>query len=117
MATSINTPKISPREVMTRAWDLMRTRYNFGQTPFRLIGRACLAWCIGEAWRLAREAARLSDLTIGELAGRIAYIKSEIERAAYADSFAVWNGKTKRLEAELALLRATARDAGLQLAV
>lgn len=115
MATSINTLKISPREVMTRAWALMRTRYDFGRIPFRSIGRACLAWCVRESWRLARAAARLAASTVGELAARIALVKTEIARAAYADSFTGWHGKATQLEAELAQLRATARDAGLQL--
>lgn len=74
-------------EIMRRAWALFRTNYDYrgaGKgTPFLCIGRKCLAWCIKEAWRLAKEAARIAAIPAVVKAERIAWLKIEIEKLAY----------------------------------
>jgi hypothetical protein len=116
MATVSHTTKIDRRAVMTKAWQLMHTQYRFGDIPFRSIGRECLAWCIGEAWRLAKQAARLATVTVGELADRIATIRRAIALAQYSDSFGQGLAEERAARAELDRLLAAARSAGLTIA-
>ena len=52
-------------KIMRRAWELMRTKYRMGNPfTFQQIGRGCLAWCMGEAWRKAKEAARVAAIPL-----------------------------------------------------
>jgi uncharacterized small protein (DUF1192 family) len=116
MATASHTRTIDRREVMNAAWQLMRTTYRLGSIPFRSIGRKCLGWCMGEAWRRAREAAKLAALSVADLVERIAVINAKIENARFSDSFGQWAAEERAANAELARLVATARAAGLNLA-
>ena len=50
------------KAVMTRAWVIFRQTYNYPAVRFRSIGRPCFAWALKEAWRQAREAARIAAI-------------------------------------------------------
>jgi hypothetical protein len=116
MAKVATNAKFDRREIMNKAWGLMRSKYSHGAISFLSIGRRCLAWCIKEAWRQAHEAAKVAALTVGDLAARIAAVKARMENARYSDSFGQWAAEERAAQAELDCLTATARAAGLPLA-
>ncbi len=71
-------------KIMRRAWELMRTKYRMGNPfTFQQIGRGCLAWCMGEAWRKAKEAARVAAIPADEKARRIERLRAEMDRVDY----------------------------------
>ena len=70
--------------IMSRAWELMRTKYRLGRPfTFKDIGRKCFAWCLSEAWREAKEAARVAAISAEEKARRIERLRGEMANIDY----------------------------------
>lgn len=71
---------INRREIMKAAWRLFGENYGYGRTAitFKAIGRRCFAWCVREAWRLAKIAARKAAMTVDQIKARIDRLEAEI---------------------------------------
>lgn len=93
--------------IMTRAWGLMRTQYRFG-SPFTFndIGRKCFAWCLKEAWREAKAAARIAALPADEKARRVARLREEMVNTQYLPFGMSASRHRGRIEAQIRELEA-----------
>lgn len=100
-------------EIMKAAWHLMRKRYSFNGANFKSIGFGCLGWCIREAWRQARAAARFAMRSVAEVIVQIESLKSEIERATYRADYGSYGSRHSLLKDELFELKEVAARAGL----
>lgn len=74
---------IDRREIMKAAWQLFRSKYGFPRIRFNSIGRKCFAWCVREAWRLAKIAARKAAMTVDQIKARIDRLTDEIAANDY----------------------------------
>ncbi|WP_425416121.1 hypothetical protein [Oricola indica] len=84
MANHANTIPFDRKAIMTRAWELMRTQYRLGNPfTFNDIGRKCFAWCLSEAWREAKAAARITAIPADEKARRVARLREEMVNTQY----------------------------------
>lgn len=76
MATAAHTT--TPRNVMSRAWEIFRAKYNYPRIRFASIGRACFAWALKAAWAEVREAVRLAAIPLPALAARVDVLDAKI---------------------------------------
>ena len=92
--------------IMSRAWVIFRQTYNYPSNSFRCIGRQCFAWALKEAWRLAREAARIAAFPDDLKVARRAELERDRSLLAYCDSYSVAQFRTREIEQELTHLAA-----------
>ena len=97
---------INRREVMQIAWSLFRKHYKFPQLPFKSIGRRCFAWCVGEAWRLAKIAAHEAAMTVDQIKARIERLTVEIDMNQYRRWTPELSNETRDMKIELDQLAA-----------
>lgn len=83
MANAAHTTHFDRSAIMSHAWELMKLRYKFGIFTFKEIGSAAWAWCLGEAWRLAKMAVRKAAMTETERAAKIERLKADLASADY----------------------------------
>jgi hypothetical protein len=100
-------PKIDRAVVMRRAWAIFRETYKYPQIKFRDIGRNCFAWALKQAWREAREAARIEAIPHQVRADRIQTLKASIERVSYIDHGPTWRAAVAAYRSEIRQLQAT----------
>jgi hypothetical protein len=91
---------------MARAWAIFRQTYCYPQIKFADIGRKCFAWALKEAWREAREAARVAAIPTATKNERIQTLLSLIQRASYIDSGPQWRATVAAYRAEIQQLQA-----------
>jgi hypothetical protein len=73
-------PKIDRAALMRRAWAIFGQTYRYPQIKFRDIGRNCFAWALKQAWREARESARIAAIPAQMRAERIQTLQGSIGR-------------------------------------
>jgi hypothetical protein len=97
--------KIDRAAVMRRAWAIFRQTYKYPLISFQDIGRDCFAWALRQAWREAREAARVAAIPAQERADRIQALQGSIERASYIDHGPTWRTTIAAYRAEMRQLQ------------
>ena len=99
-------PSLSKAAIMRAAWALFRKTYRFPNIPFVGIGRACFGWALKEAWRQAREAARIAAIPLTEKLSIVPRLQYDLEALAYVESFRTAEGQCARIRGELHRLAA-----------
>ncbi len=97
---------INKSEVMKTSWQLFRNIYKFPSISFKAIGRRCFAWCVKEAWRQLREAARKAAMTVDQMKVRIERLTYEIDRNEYRRWTPELSTETRDMRIELDQLTA-----------
>ena len=69
--------------IMRDAWAEMRRDGKFGIFTFQQIGMAFWRQCMRNAWKRAKEAARVATISTDEKAAQIASLKAKMETADY----------------------------------
>ncbi|GEP00638.1 hypothetical protein GCM10007887_04420 [Methylobacterium haplocladii] len=93
--------------IMARAWELFRKRYNYPRTPFRSIGRACFASALKAAWAEARETVRLVGFGADALRRSIEALSSPAHAVGLSSSYALGpQAAMERYQQKLALTAA-----------
>lgn len=107
MANHANTIPLDRKAIMTRAWELMRAKYRLG-SPFTFndIGRKCFAWCLKEAWRETKEAARIAALSVADRAAKIARLTADLSAVDFLPGHMNVSRRKDSIHAELARLAA-----------
>jgi len=107
MANHANTIPLDRSAIMSRAWELMRINYRLG-SPFTFteIGRKCFASCLKEAWREAKEAARIAALTDADRAAKIACLTADLTAVDFLPGHMNVSRRKDSIRAELARLAA-----------
>lgn len=107
MANHANTIPLDRKAIMTRAWELMRTKYRLGSPfTFKEIGRGCFAWCLKEAWREVKAAACIAALSVADRTAKIARLTADLEAADYLPGHMSVSRRKDSIRAELVRLAA-----------
>ena len=99
-------PKFDRAAIMTKAWAIFREAYHCPAVPFRSIGRPCFGWALREAWRRAREAARVAAIPAEVKAARIASLNASIDFEQFNDHWPSASANIAEMRAEIARLAA-----------
>ena len=97
---------LSPRAVMTEAWRIFRTAYNYPYVPFRSIGRPCFVWALNQACANARHQSYLVALGPEALTQALEQLSAEETALVY-----LTHGSASQRKREMAARRATLRQA------
>lgn len=94
------------QDIMRRAWQIFRSTYHYPSTPFASIGRHCFAWALKEAWRQAREAARIAAIPPEVKAARSTELQRTLALLPYRADYRRAVSIRVEIETELAKLAA-----------
>ena len=94
------------QQIMQRAWAIFRQTYRYPAVPFRSLGRECFAWALREAWRLAKEAARLAAIPADVKTNRSETLRDEIAFLTYREDYGAAQARRREIEHELTRLAA-----------
>lgn len=92
------------QQIMQAAWAIFRDKYHYPAVPFRSLGRKCFGWCLSEAYRRAREAARIAAIPAEVKAARVAQLTAAREVAGYMASFRQSQARVAEIDRELSNL-------------
>jgi hypothetical protein len=95
---------MNKRQIMLAAWELFREKYHYPTTSFKSIGRACFGWCLSEAYRRAREAARIAAIPVEIKQARVADLHRARELAAFMANYRQAQGRIAEIDRELSAL-------------
>jgi hypothetical protein len=91
-------------KIMLTAWQIFRETYHYPAIPFKSIGRACFGWALSEAYRRARETARIAAIPAEIKTARVAVLRRELEIAPFQDSWRLAQVEISEINRELSAL-------------
>ncbi len=97
--------------IVRRAWEIFAREYGWRKDGrgirFKFIGRECFAWCLAQAWRLARLGAQARPVSETERCARLASLKADLSALQMQDSFlASTNRRMHAVRSEMSQLAA-----------
>lgn len=92
--------------IMARAWSIFRTVYKYPSIKFSSIGWKCFGSCVRQAWKEAKDAARIAAIPAPEKAARIAVLQDTLTFAPLGENWAQARVEISAARAEIARLSA-----------